>query len=123
MERGCKNYLITCLTFRTDVTYARYNLIPRNKFSEQVFNRVYIPGAKKGTLSTVTPHDAALLFMVFALGCFLSHTQSEDACEEYHQLAKTAMSCDAVLVDPTISAIRTLVIMIHELTLSKADNT
>lgn len=71
---------------------------------------MYTSGEKKGKLSGVTPHNAALLFMIFALGCFLSHSQSEDSCEQYHQLAKTAMSCDAVLVDPTMSAIRTLVI-------------
>lgn len=48
--------------------------------------------------------------MVFALGSFLSNDYDEDPTEQYHQLAKSALSFDAILVDPTIAGIRTLVI-------------
>jgi len=47
--------------------------------------------------------------MIFALGSFLSHEIDDDAGEIYHQLARTALSCDAILVNPTMESIRALV--------------
>jgi hypothetical protein len=74
-----------------------------------VFSQVYSSNKSEGSLSRISSHNAALLFMVFALGSFLSHEYDEDAGEQFHQLARTALSCDAILVDPTIAGIRTLV--------------
>jgi len=76
---------------------------------DQVFSVVYSSNKAEGNLAGVSSHNAALLFMVFALGSFLSRDYDEDAGEQFHQLARTALSCDAILVDPTIAGIRTLV--------------
>ena len=46
--------------------------------------------------------------MVFALASFIAHNNVVDA-EQYHQLARAAMSCDAILIDPTIPSMRALV--------------
>ncbi|KIJ54545.1 hypothetical protein M422DRAFT_24494 [Sphaerobolus stellatus SS14] len=90
-----------------------YNPITRDRLFDQVFNLVYSSNKSDGGLSRISSHNAALLFMVFALGSFLSPDFDEDAGEQYHQLARTALSCDAILVDPTIAGIRTLLMMAY----------
>jgi hypothetical protein len=87
---------------------SRYNAISMSRFFEEVYNPVYASESGQTTLSAISPHNTALLFIVFALGSFLSKHDT-DTTEHYHQLARTAMSCDAILVDPTMPAIRTLV--------------
>lgn len=76
-----------------------------------MYNLVYASDSGQGCLAAIDSHNTALLFMILCLGTFLDGTdyaaQQEDA-EQYHQLARTAMSCDPILVDPTMPSIRTL---------------
>ncbi|KAF8506318.1 fungal-specific transcription factor domain-containing protein [Gautieria morchelliformis] len=90
-----------------------YNSISMSRFFDEVYNPVYASESGQNTLSDITPHNTALLFIVFALGSFLSNDNDTDTTEHYHQLARTAMSCDAILVDPTMPAIRTLMLMAY----------
>lgn len=79
-------------------------------FLEQVYNRIYVTESEQRSFAGVSAHNAALLFMVLSLGSFFdpSRPADTDDAEQYHQLARTALSCDAILVDPTMPAIRTL---------------
>ncbi|KAF8508941.1 fungal-specific transcription factor domain-containing protein [Hysterangium stoloniferum] len=87
-----------------------YNPISKTRFFDEIFHHVYSSDSTLGSLSRVTSHNAAVLFMIFALATFLSHNNITDA-EHYHQLARTSMSCDAILVDPTMPSIRAMLLM------------
>ncbi|KAF8577043.1 hypothetical protein K439DRAFT_1622389 [Ramaria rubella] len=76
-----------------------YNPISKSRFLDQVYNPVYGSDFEEGLISTITPHNTAVLFMIFALGSYLSRDNGNDAAtEHYHQIARTAMSCDAILM-------------------------
>lgn len=56
-------------------------------------------------------HELALLFMVFSLATLLDLKlpSNNGEAEFYHQLARAGLSCDPILVEPTVPAIQTLV--------------
>ena len=110
--------LQTMYRFTSLTVPCRYNPISKTRFFEEVYNPVYSSEAGQNSLLAITSHNAALLFIVLTLGSFLSNDNDTDTTEHYHQLARTAMSCDAILVDPTMPAIRTLVSTLLQLRIS-----
>ncbi|PFH47833.1 hypothetical protein AMATHDRAFT_151154 [Amanita thiersii Skay4041] len=57
------------------------------------------------------PHDLALVFIVFAIGALVEPEPSNALGEHYHQIARAAISLQAVLEKPSIVTIQTLHLM------------
>ncbi|KZT69217.1 hypothetical protein DAEQUDRAFT_268089 [Daedalea quercina L-15889] len=57
-----------------------------------------------------SPHDLALLYMIFAIGCLVdfNHEPGSKEAEQYEQLARAAMSLKSVWVKPSLSTVQTL---------------
>lgn len=106
-------WMFVLFSYFNDVTdlflFKRYTPITRDQFFDQVFDKVYSASTGECFVSNVNSHDIAILFMVFALGAFLSPESDDDAGEDYHQLARMTLSCDPILVNPTVPSIRALV--------------
>ncbi|KAH9839733.1 uncharacterized protein C8Q71DRAFT_744044 [Rhodofomes roseus] len=56
------------------------------------------------------PHDLALLYVVFAIGCLVDFNQEPGSTEAagYEQLARAAMSLKSVWVKPSLTTVQTL---------------
>ncbi|KAF8624941.1 hypothetical protein AX17_006967 [Amanita inopinata Kibby_2008] len=57
------------------------------------------------------PHDLALIFIVFAIGALVEQEPCKGLAEHYHQIARAAISLQAVLEKPSIVTIQTLHLM------------
>ena len=57
------------------------------------------------------PHDLSLLLMIFAVGALvdLNLEPFNKEADHYYQLAKAALSLDAIMEEPSITAIQALV--------------
>jgi len=58
-----------------------------------------------------SPHDLALLFMIFAMGALVQLEPSNAEGEHFHQLARAALGLQPVLEKPSIVTIQTLHLM------------
>jgi hypothetical protein len=58
-----------------------------------------------------SPHDLALLFMIFAMGALVQPEPSNAEGEHFHQLARAALALQPVLEKPSIVTIQTLHLM------------
>ncbi|KAJ3553139.1 hypothetical protein NP233_g12716 [Leucocoprinus birnbaumii] len=58
-----------------------------------------------------SPHDLALLFMIFAIGALVQPEPSNAEGEHFHQLSRAAMGLQPVLEKPSIVTIQTLHLM------------
>ncbi|KAF8582521.1 hypothetical protein K439DRAFT_1635174 [Ramaria rubella] len=92
--------------------------ITRDHFINEIFGPVYNPppspnGEHAHSPSRPESHELALLFMVFSLATLLDLTLPPNNVEAefYHQLARAGLSCDPILVEPTVPAIQTLMLM------------
>ncbi|KAF8510391.1 fungal-specific transcription factor domain-containing protein [Gautieria morchelliformis] len=93
--------------------------IARDQFINEIFGPVYNPppstanGDHPQTQGRPESYEVALLFMVFSLATLLDLTLPPNNVEAefYHQLARAGLSCDPILVEPTVPAIQTLILM------------
>ncbi|GJJ10570.1 hypothetical protein Clacol_004797 [Clathrus columnatus] len=93
--------------------------ITRDYFVNEIFEPIYSPNSSNtnggGNSHRDRPesHELALLFMVFSLATLLdmSLPPNNVEAEFYHQLARAGLSCDPILVEPTVPAIQTLLLM------------
>ncbi|EKM81408.1 hypothetical protein AGABI1DRAFT_125799 [Agaricus bisporus var. burnettii JB137-S8] len=58
-----------------------------------------------------SPHDLALLFMIFAMGALVQAEPSNAQGEHFHQLARAALALQPILEKPSIVTIQTLHLM------------
>lgn len=56
------------------------------------------------------PHDLALLYMIFAIGCLVDFNNESSIAEgaQYEQFARAAMSLKSVWVKPSLSTVQAL---------------
>lgn len=58
-----------------------------------------------------SPHDLALVFMIFAMGALVQAEPSNAEGEHFHQLARASLALQPVLEKPSIVTIQTLHLM------------
>lgn len=105
-----------CHLFTSESYSCRCHPVARDQFINDIFGPVYNPcpcpaNGDQSQASRPESHELALLFMVFSLATLLDLTLPPNNVEAefYHQLARAGLSCDPILVEPTIPAIQTLV--------------
>jgi hypothetical protein len=95
----------------------RIHPVTRDHLINEIFAPIYhnSPKSSHGEETNLQTrpesHDLALLFMVFSLATLLDLTRPPNNAEAefYQQLARAGLSCDSVLIEPTLPAIQTLV--------------
>ncbi|KIJ24919.1 hypothetical protein M422DRAFT_274194, partial [Sphaerobolus stellatus SS14] len=98
--------------------------VARDHFIAEIFGPIYNTKSSSNNShsslddSLVPPrkpdsHELALLFMIFSLATLLDLTLPPNnvQAEFYHQLARAGLSCEPILVEPTVPAIQTLILM------------
>lgn len=97
--------------------FTRVHPVARDHFINEIFGPIYNQGPSRSNgEDTGHPrpdsHELALLFMIFSLATLLDLTLPPNNVEAefYHQLARAGLSCEPILVEPTLAAIQTLVL-------------
>lgn len=91
-----------------------FRSIERAQIVEELFPMVYKRGSSSDTVQKqATPHDLALLFMVFAVGAVgdLTLPPDNDEGELYHQLARAALGLKTVFDSPSLATVQALSLM------------
>ncbi|KZV86282.1 hypothetical protein EXIGLDRAFT_653392 [Exidia glandulosa HHB12029] len=90
-----------------------FSPMPKDEFLETIARRVYASPHHRASLADVKPHDAAVLFMVFAKACLTAIDRAPYNVEalNYYQLARVALGLDSVIDHPTLQAVRAIHMM------------
>ncbi|KZV99214.1 hypothetical protein EXIGLDRAFT_725850 [Exidia glandulosa HHB12029] len=90
-----------------------FNPIPKDEFVETIAKRVYPTPHDRASLADVTPHDAAVICMVFAEASITAADRAPCNVEalNYYQLARVALGVDSVIDHPTLQAVRAVHMM------------
>ncbi|KZV89928.1 hypothetical protein EXIGLDRAFT_649809 [Exidia glandulosa HHB12029] len=99
-------------TYYTNAAWI-FSLIKRDELNETILKRIYPTPGGPPTLLDVKPHDMAVLFMIFAIGCIadLNRQPYNVESSNYYQLARVSLGIDSVVDHPTLQAVRAVQMM------------
>jgi hypothetical protein len=130
LYRQSMNILFSCLPPRPRAwalceTYLEqaswiFRPLKRDELIDDVLTPIYNAKKEREDPNSEGPHDIsshkmAVLFMIFAQGALVDLTLPpyNDAAEEYHQLARAALSMRSIFDSPAIETVQAIVIMAY----------